>query len=132
MSCDGMLANFLQQEEEAQRQPKGAKKDVPLESAGDEVLRRAKDSSKGAQRKPKGAKRRQKEAQGQPKRAKREAKGSPGGGKTAPKTIKNRSCIWKAFFSQKRCHHNSLFDGFWSHFGSQIRRFFVLFFGFVF
>ena len=101
-------------------------------SAGDEVLRGAKDSPKGAQRKPKGAKRRQKGAQRQPKGAKREAKGSPWGGKTAPKTIKNRSFFWKAFLTRKWCQHGSDFDGFWSHFGSQIRGFFVLFFGFVF
>ena len=87
-------------------------------SAGDEVLREATDSPKGAQRKPKGAKRRHKGAQRQPKGAKREAKGSPGGRKTAPKTIKNRSCIWKAVWDAPEVLPTKFFLQFWLHFAS--------------
>ena len=67
---------------------------------------------------PKGAKRRQKEAQRQPKGAKREAKGSPGGGKTGPKTIQNRSCIWKAVWDAPEVLRTKFFLQFWLHFGS--------------
>ena len=81
---------------------------------------------------PKGAKRRQKEAQRQPKGAKKEAKGSPGGGK-----IDKNSRFFLARVSgrEKRgtaIQIHTLLAPFWLHFGSQIREFFVLFFGFVF
>ena len=90
-------------------------------SAGDEVLRRAKDSPKGAQRKPKGAKRRQKGAQRQPKGAKREAKGSPGGGKIDKNS---RFFLARVSGGEKKAtviHFHGLLAPFWLHFGSQIR-----------
>ena len=100
-SCDGMLPNFLQQVLcrnagyflvwglyggflKGSRHVLGrisAKSRRNFATAGDEVLRKAKDSPKGAQRKPKNAKSRQKRIQRQPKGAKREPKGSPGEGK---------------------------------------------------
>ena len=87
-------------------------------------------NAKGSLREPKG---RPKGAQRQPKGAKREAKGSPGGGNTGPKTLENQGLCC---FGRRKVGLQTSFGGFWApfllNFGSQIRRLFVLFVGFVF
>ena len=67
---------------------------------------------------PKSAKKEPKGRQGSQKGCQRELKGSPKGAHGAPNTMKNRSCIWKAFWTETRGFRNSVLAPFWQHFGS--------------